>query len=133
MTWHAGQNSALYSGQISSGSDIGNVVAQRRGSNGNLEEYPSRVDFAFAYHAFFPDSKIHVQLSRLRHSRPHAHSTGRAEQAGLATSGFGVRLTRSLPLRLRLACVLEAKRPSRARAISIRSTRLGSGRPRACE
>lgn len=61
MTWEAGQNSALDSGQISAGSDIGNVVVQRRGSNGNLEDYPYSVDFAFAYHAFFPDSKIHVQ------------------------------------------------------------------------
>ena len=61
ITWEPGQNSALDSSKISAGSDVGNVVVQRRGTNRELEDYPYSVDFAFAYHAFFPDSKIHVQ------------------------------------------------------------------------
>ncbi|NKB60420.1 MAG: DUF3179 domain-containing protein [Alphaproteobacteria bacterium] len=52
--WTPGQNSALDSAVIAKGSDVGNVTAQRDG-----KDIPYFVDFAFAFHAFFPKATIH--------------------------------------------------------------------------
>ena len=61
ITWEPGQNSALDTGQISRGVDVGNVVVQKPNASGVLEDIPYRVDFAFAFRAFYPDAPIHVQ------------------------------------------------------------------------
>lgn len=60
ITWEPGQNSALDSGSIAEGVDVGNVVV-RRESGGGYEDAVYGVDFAFAFHAFHPDSPIHVR------------------------------------------------------------------------
>lgn len=60
LRWTAGQNSALDTSQISRGRDVGNVTATKFGPDG-LIDVPYFVDFAFAYHVFFPDRKIHVE------------------------------------------------------------------------
>lgn len=57
FTWVAEQNSALDSRDITSGRDIGNVVVQQDG-----EDVVYDVAFAFAYHAFFPESEIKTHL-----------------------------------------------------------------------
>ena len=59
ITWEAGQNSALDSGSIADGRDIGNVVVQRNGGEG-LEDVPYDISFAFAFHAFHPEAPIHT-------------------------------------------------------------------------
>jgi hypothetical protein len=53
--WAPGQNSALDTTLIAKGADVGNVIAQRNG-----KDIPYFVDFAFAFHAFFPKAKIHA-------------------------------------------------------------------------
>ena len=60
ITWEPGQNSALDSSSIAQGVDLGNVVVQRRAGDGALADYPYRIDFAFAYKAFFPNGQIVV-------------------------------------------------------------------------
>lgn len=60
FTWGAGQASALDAGAIAEGADVGNVLVQRRSANGWKDAVYS-VDFAFAFHAFFPDGVIHVR------------------------------------------------------------------------
>ncbi len=52
--WEPGQNSALDSALIAKSTDVGNVTAQRDG-----KDIPYFVDFAFAFHAFFPKATIH--------------------------------------------------------------------------
>lgn len=59
LTWKAGQVSALDTGTIADGQDVGNVVVQRRTEAG-FEDVTYSVDFAFAFHAFFPDGTIHT-------------------------------------------------------------------------
>lgn len=54
LRWEAGQNSALDTTLIAEGADVGNVTVQRNGS-----DIPYFVDFAFAFHAFFPKATIH--------------------------------------------------------------------------
>lgn len=61
ITWEPGQNSALDESAISRGTDIGNVIVQRKNAQGELEDFPYGVDFAFAYKAFFPEGDIIVQ------------------------------------------------------------------------
>ena len=51
LRWKPGQNSALDSGQIARGKDVGSVTVQRDGT-----DTPYFVDFAFAFHAFFPEA-----------------------------------------------------------------------------
>ncbi|MEQ8246649.1 MAG: DUF3179 domain-containing protein [Alphaproteobacteria bacterium] len=58
ISWEPGQNSAMDAGVISQGVDIGNVVVQRRETDGTLVDWPYGVDFAFAFKAFFPDQQI---------------------------------------------------------------------------
>ncbi len=57
LSWEAGQNSALDTGEISAGRDVGNVVVQRKGANG-LVDIPYDVTFAFVFHAFRPEGTI---------------------------------------------------------------------------
>jgi hypothetical protein len=52
LTWRAGQNSALDTSTIQSGRDVGNVIAQRRRPDGEVEDVPYDVTFAFVVHAF---------------------------------------------------------------------------------
>ncbi len=59
LHWTPGQNSALDTREISEGCDVGNVTATKFGPDGPVD-VPYFVDFAFAYHVFFPDRKIHV-------------------------------------------------------------------------
>ncbi len=57
ITWEPGQNSALDTGVIARGADVGNVLVQRK-TGDKLEDVVYRVDFAFAYHAFHPENPI---------------------------------------------------------------------------
>ena len=57
ISWTPGQSSAMDHPVIAEGSDVGNVIVQRMGENG-LEDVPYGVDYAFAFHAFYPDSEI---------------------------------------------------------------------------
>ena len=58
LTWEAGQNSALDTRDISKGKDVGNVVVQRKTSNG-LVDAVHDITFAFTFHAFRPKGKLH--------------------------------------------------------------------------
>ncbi len=60
ITWEPGQNSALDTGTIAEGRDVGNVVVQRQTGAG-LVDAVHDISFAFAFHAFHPDGKIHTQ------------------------------------------------------------------------
>lgn len=53
IAWREGQNSALDSARIDRGRDIGNVTVTRDG-----EDVAYSVDFAFAFSAFYPRSRI---------------------------------------------------------------------------
>lgn len=57
ITWQAGQNSALDHRIISKGRDVGNVLVRQQTPDGPVD-IPYGVDFAFAFHAFHPESKI---------------------------------------------------------------------------
>ena len=61
LTWTPGQSSALDHEDIQDGRDVGNVVVQRRTKDGKLVDAVHDVSFAFAFHAFHPDGKIHVK------------------------------------------------------------------------
>ena len=60
LTWEPGQNSALDEPEIAAGLDVGNVLVQRRTGDG-LVDAVYRVDFAFAFQAFHPDSPLHLE------------------------------------------------------------------------
>jgi hypothetical protein len=60
LTWEPGQNSALDTPAIAAGRDIGNVLVQRKTATG-LVDTVYGVDFAFAFHAFRPNSVIHTK------------------------------------------------------------------------
>ena len=62
ITWEPGQASALDTSVIAEGFDVGNVVVQREAADGSLEDVVYGVDFAFAFHAFYPDAPIHTEL-----------------------------------------------------------------------
>ena len=53
IAWEEGQASALDSGRISAGRDVGNITVQRDGA-----DVPYDVTFAFVAHAFLPDTPI---------------------------------------------------------------------------
>ena len=55
LRWTPGQNSALDTRAITEGKDVGNVTAQKDGT-----DVAYFVDFAFAFHAFRPDAPIHL-------------------------------------------------------------------------
>ncbi len=57
LTWEPGQASALDEQVIAQSFDVGNVVVQRMTSEGPVDAVYT-VDFAFAFHAFYPDSPI---------------------------------------------------------------------------
>jgi hypothetical protein len=59
ITWEPGQASALDTAVIAQGAEVGNVVVQRRTASG-YEDVVYRVDFAFAFHAFYPLAPIHI-------------------------------------------------------------------------
>ena len=58
LTWEPGLASALDSAAISEGRDIGNVVVQRKGAGGEMEDVVYDLTFAFVFHAFRPDGTI---------------------------------------------------------------------------
>ena len=65
ISWRSGQASALDDQRIEDGRDVGNVLVQRRissnpGPHGEpiLEDVVYGVDFAFAFHAFYPEVAI---------------------------------------------------------------------------
>jgi hypothetical protein len=59
LTWEPGQNSALGDGWIPAGADVGNILVRRK-IGGVWQDVPYFIDFAFAFHAFHPDAKIHL-------------------------------------------------------------------------
>ncbi len=60
LTWDPGQNSALDERLIAEGRDIGNVVVRRRAAEG-LVDVPYHVTFAFVFHAFQPEGRLHIK------------------------------------------------------------------------
>ncbi len=60
IRWEPGQNSALDRRIIAESIDVGNITVQRVTTDG-AEDVVHGVDFAFAYHAFFPKSKIYTE------------------------------------------------------------------------
>ena len=67
ISWRAGQSSALDKRRIEKGRDVGNVLVQRRivekqvpGGEPVLEDVVYGVEFAFAFHAFYPEAKIKI-------------------------------------------------------------------------
>ena len=60
FTWEPGQASALDASVIAAGVDVGNVLVERRTAQG-WEDAVYSVDFAFAFHAFFPEGVIHTE------------------------------------------------------------------------
>ena len=61
IRWEPGQASALDSAVIAEGFDVGNVTVQRKNAQGDLEDVPYGVDFAFAFHAFLPEVPIYTE------------------------------------------------------------------------
>jgi len=59
LRWEAGQNSALDTGAIRDGRDVGNVVVQRRTAEGETADVVHDIPFAFAFRAFHPGGPIH--------------------------------------------------------------------------
>ncbi len=60
LTWEPGQSSALDAALIVEGRDVGNVVAQRRVGD-RLVDVRYNVTFAFVFHAFQPQGRLHVE------------------------------------------------------------------------
>jgi hypothetical protein len=60
LTWEPGQSSALDAALIAEGRDVGNVVAQRRVGD-RLVDVRYNVTFAFVFHAFQPQGRLHVE------------------------------------------------------------------------
>lgn len=59
LSWVAGQNSALDAQNIAEGRDVGNVMARKIRADGTLgAEVVHDITFAFAFHAFHPESPI---------------------------------------------------------------------------
>ncbi len=58
IQWAPGQRSALDHANIAQGRDVGGVVVQQNTDEGWID-VPYSVDFAFAFHAFYPDAPIH--------------------------------------------------------------------------
>jgi len=59
LTWVPGQNSLHDSRRISEGRDVGNIIVQKR-EGGELKDIAYDITFAFAFAAFRPDGKMHV-------------------------------------------------------------------------
>lgn len=58
IRWQAGQNSALDSGRISRGRDVGNIIVRQRQGDG-WQDVAHDITFAFVFHAFHPNGVIH--------------------------------------------------------------------------
>lgn len=58
IRWEPGQYSALDQNVIAESRDVGNVTVTRL-EDGKEIDVAHGIDFAFAYHAFYPDSPIH--------------------------------------------------------------------------
>jgi hypothetical protein len=63
IQWQSGQASALDNASIRAGRDVGNVIVQRQVGE-QLVDVPYDVTFAFAFHAFRPNSPIHKDVSK---------------------------------------------------------------------
>ena len=61
LKWTAGQNSALDRRNIRQGRDVGNVVVQRKASDGTVSDVVYDVTFAFVYHAFHQGKRIAIE------------------------------------------------------------------------
>jgi len=61
ITWQAGQASALDARNIADGTDVGNVLVQRR-SGDEFVETVYLIPFAFAFRAFHSEGVIHTEL-----------------------------------------------------------------------
>jgi hypothetical protein len=61
LTWAPGQASALDTARIADGRDVGNVIVQRRTPEG-MTDAVHDVVFAFVFHAFHPDGRLHLSL-----------------------------------------------------------------------
>lgn len=61
LTWEPGQASAMDSPTIADGMDVGNVVVRRRTGAGSVDVRYG-VDYAFAFHAFNPETPIVTAL-----------------------------------------------------------------------
>ena len=59
LTWEPGQASPLDAATIEAGREIGNVIVQRR-RGAALEDAVHDISFAFAFHAFQPQGRLHV-------------------------------------------------------------------------
>jgi hypothetical protein len=59
LTWEPGQSSPLDAESIEAGREIGNVVVQRRLGTA-MEDVVHDISFAFAFHAFRPQGRLHV-------------------------------------------------------------------------
>lgn len=57
FTWSSGQASAMDSKHISNGRDVGNIIVEQITDEGNTPVVYG-VDYAFVFHAFYPDSAI---------------------------------------------------------------------------
>lgn len=62
LKWETGQTSALDKQTVAAGRDVGNVTV-RRHEGGRLSDIPYDVTFAFAFHAFRPESPIHQRTT----------------------------------------------------------------------
>ena len=61
LAWQEGQTSAVDTGDIASGRDVGTVTAVVADNNGKTKPIPYDVTFAFVFHAFHPKHKIRTQ------------------------------------------------------------------------
>ncbi len=61
ITWNLGQNAVMGSRVIRQGSDIGNVIVQRRDGD-ELVDAVHDVTFAFAFNAFHPNGVIYAEI-----------------------------------------------------------------------
>ena len=58
ISWHAGQNSALDSNNISAGRDVGNIIVRKQDGD-KWQDVAHDITFAFVFHAFHPQGVIH--------------------------------------------------------------------------
>lgn len=58
ISWEKGQNSALDTGRIADGRDVGNAIARRIDPSGAKTDMVSHLTFAFVYRAFVPNGVI---------------------------------------------------------------------------
>ncbi|MEO1159672.1 MAG: DUF3179 domain-containing protein [Pseudomonadota bacterium] len=58
LKWKAGQASALDTGEIAEGRDVGSIIVQKKNASGSYEDIPYDVTFAFVVEAFEPGTVI---------------------------------------------------------------------------